>query len=305
MARRSTQPAAESDQTESDNLPVFDGSQLAMAQWLRDLEAAQHLFDSDVTYFLVTATAVTSQCKTAVLSPEHSLLLTAGITLEDSYSVLQPPPIKDAFKARYLALQQSIGNGEIVHLDANDFPNKPDLKSMPDNHTVAPDRLMQLDMKLRNNLLSLITSKGRRRHYQEATLSGCELLNIFIRDAKAAASAYVQSPYIRKLKAQLNEVRKVTLSKISMKEFDDIRDGIEEINDQLDVDDRMTDVQLCDHYIGLINKLNNPGLRIALEVKLTTSQVTIGDVQSTLTAITQVLTSSAYLLPDQRRVHRA
>ena len=104
MARRNTQQAAEPDQTESDNLPVFDGSQLAMAQWLRDLEAAQHLFDSDVTYFLVTATAVTSQCKTAVLSPEHSLLLTHGITLDDNfnYSVLRPPPVKDAFRTRYL-----------------------------------------------------------------------------------------------------------------------------------------------------------------------------------------------------------
>ena len=49
MARRNSQ-AAEPDQTESDSLPVFDGSQLAMAQWLRDLEAAaQHLFDSGVT----------------------------------------------------------------------------------------------------------------------------------------------------------------------------------------------------------------------------------------------------------------
>ena len=36
-----------------------------------------------------------------------------------------------------------------------------------------------------------------------------------------------------------------------MVEFDDIRDGIEEINDQLEGGDRMmTDVHLCDHYIG-------------------------------------------------------
>ena len=176
MARGNGQPAADTDQTDVTCLPVFDGSQLAMAQWLRDLEAAQHLFDSEVTYFLVTASAVTAQCKTAVLSPEHSLLLNQGVILDDNYSILRPPPVKDGFKARYLAIQQGISDGTIQHLVAEDFPDNPDHKSMPDNHTIAPDRLLQLNMKLRNNLLSLITSKGRRRHYQELTLSGCELL---------------------------------------------------------------------------------------------------------------------------------
>ena len=52
MVRSNSQQAADSDQTDITSLPVFDGSQLAMAQWLRDLESAQHLFDSDVTYFL-------------------------------------------------------------------------------------------------------------------------------------------------------------------------------------------------------------------------------------------------------------
>ena len=247
MARGNSQQAADSDQTNITSLPVFDGSQLSMAQWLRDLESAQHLFDSDVTYFLVTASAVTMQCKTAVLSPEHSLLLNNGVILEENYSVLRPPPTKDAFRAKYLAIQQGIRDGTIDYFDAEDFPDDPNYDSMPENHTVAPDRLLQLDMKLRNNLLALITSKGRRRHYQELTLSGCDLLRKFIDDAKAASSAYVQSPYIRKLKAQLHEVRKVSLTKVSMKEFDEVRDSIEEINDQLGVEDRMTDVQLCDH----------------------------------------------------------
>ena len=67
MAPRSGQQAADPDQTELTCLPVFDGSQLAMAQWLRDLEAAQHLFDSEVTYFIVTASAVTSRVHAMLL----------------------------------------------------------------------------------------------------------------------------------------------------------------------------------------------------------------------------------------------
>lgn len=156
---------------------------------------------------------------------------------------------------------------------------------------------MQVDMKLRNSLLSLITSTGRRRHYQALTLSGCALLRAFAKDAQAASSAYVQSPHIRKLKAMLQEVRKVRMTKISMSEFNEIRDSIDEINDQLDSADGMSNMQLCDHYLGLINSLNNHGPRIALEVKLATNMVPIGDVEQTIIAITQVLTS--FLISDE------
>lgn len=82
-----------------------------------------------------------------------------------------------------------------------------------------------------------------------------------------------------------------------MSEFNEIRDSIVEINDQLDSGDKMSDMPLCDHYLGLINSLNNHGLRIALEVKLATNKVPIGDVEQTIVAITQVLTS--FLISDE------
>ena len=44
-----------------------------------------------------------------------------------------------------------------------------------------------------------------------------------------------------RLKSQLEELKKVTLSHVSLVEFDEIRDGLEEINDQLDDEDKMTD----------------------------------------------------------------
>ena len=176
MARGNSQPAAASNSssTDSDQLPTCDGSQLSLSQWLRDLEGHQHLFDSDVTYFLVTATAISSQCKTAVLSPEHSRLLDQGVISAAKYSVLKPPPIEDAFRAAYADVRKGIADGSITHLVDADVPAT--VPSPPDTHLVAPDRLMQVDMKLRNNLLSLITSTGRRRHYQALTLSGCCLL---------------------------------------------------------------------------------------------------------------------------------
>lgn len=59
----------------------------------------------------------------------------------------------------------------------------------------------------------------------------------------------------------------------------------------------MTDVQLCDHYINLLHGLNNHGLNLALEIKLTNNMVEYGNVDKTITAITQVLT--AFLINDE------
>ena len=56
-------------------LPSWNGTQMDAPNWLRDLEAKGHLFDSDVAYFLHTGSVVTTSAKTAVASPEHSALL--------------------------------------------------------------------------------------------------------------------------------------------------------------------------------------------------------------------------------------
>ena len=247
MGRSSSQQAAAASTAGTDELPSFDGSQLAIAQWLRDLEGYQHLFDADVAYFLVTGAAVTSQGKAAILSPEHSKLLEQGNVQSANYSVLNPPPVEDCFRDAYKAIRDGIANQTIVGLNAADYPSPaPD---PPDHHIVAPDRLMQTDMKLRNNILALITSTGRRRHYQQLTHSGCALLRLLALDAKSSVSDYVESPHIRRLKAMLNEVRKVRMTKISMQEFNEIRDSVDEINDQLFGGNQMTPIQLCDHYL--------------------------------------------------------
>lgn len=124
-------------------------------------------------------------------------------------------------------MRDGIADGTVSHLTDTDLPPSP--PSLPPYHVLAPDRIMQVDMKLHNQLLTLITSKGRRRHYSEATTSGCKLLTIFMTDAKAAVSKYVQSPHVRKLEAQLAEVKQLKLTQISMTEFDEVRDSLEEL----------------------------------------------------------------------------
>ena len=186
MPRGARKPATtELADSDPEQLPSCDGSNLNLAQWLCDLEANQHLLDTDVVYFLVTATAIASNCKTAVLSKEHSRLLLKGQIQTQGYSVLNPPPIEDSFARTYAQIRNNINNGSIPGSLA-DFPAPP--PDIPDNHLIAPDRIMQIDMKLRNTLLSLIESRGRRQAYAKVTLSGCALLRRFQRRDRRASS---------------------------------------------------------------------------------------------------------------------
>ena len=76
--RRNTSASAPAD-TELTALPSFNGSQMELNRWLRDLANSQHLFESDVAYFIITGCSVTSAGKTAVVSPEQSALLNNDI----------------------------------------------------------------------------------------------------------------------------------------------------------------------------------------------------------------------------------
>ena len=75
MAPRRTSASAPTAEPEPNSLPTFNGSQLDLNKWLRDLSNSQHLFEADLAYFLVTGCSVTSSGKTAVVSAEHSALL--------------------------------------------------------------------------------------------------------------------------------------------------------------------------------------------------------------------------------------
>ena len=194
--------------------------------WLRDLEAKGHLFDSDVAYFLHTGSVVTTSAKTAVASPEHSALLQQDVVRQKNFNVGNPPPADTLFKQLYddtrAALVASGNAAGAAALPAT----APAV--LPDHHILSPDRIMQVDLKLRNVILGLISSRGRMLHYQNETQSGCALLRLLIKDSKATTNQFQQSPHTLQLKSQLQQLKKLTLSHPSQIEFDEIRDSIEE-----------------------------------------------------------------------------
>ena len=109
--RRSVSASAAEADTEPKLLPSFNGSQMELNRWLRDLANSQHLFESDVAYFLITGCSVTSAGKTAVVSPEQSALLNNEIIRQQEYSVMNPPPVDDRFKGLYAQVRASIQAG--------------------------------------------------------------------------------------------------------------------------------------------------------------------------------------------------
>ena len=292
--RRDSQQSQQQAAADTQNLPTTNGTVLERSSWLRELSNSAHLFEADIAYLLHTGCGLTSAF-TAVVSTEHSFLLNTGYVQSQDYGVLNPPPIKNAFRDLYqqtrAALIIAAANGLVPGATAA-LASMPAVAppALPDNHKLSPDRIMLLDLKLRNVILGLITSRGRKRHYQSLSQSGCELLAKMIAEAQPSKQDHIQSPHILKLKSQLASLRRVTMSHISQVEFDEIRDSIEELNDQLDDEDRLTNHQLCDHYTGLIENLNSPPLWLALQVELRTNGHQYGDVEETINCITRVLT---------------
>ena len=85
--------------------------------------------------------------------------------------------------------------------------------------------------------------------------SGIELLVKLNSDSKLSESKYSQSHHSRQIKAQLAEAMRRKLTHLSLEEFDEIKDLIEELNGQLIPDDQFSQRHRSEHYIKLINGL--------------------------------------------------
>ena len=75
--RRQAQSEQQTSADSAPSLPTTNGTILDRSSWLRELSNNAHLFDADVAYMLHTGCGLTSAF-TAVVSPEHSALLSHG-----------------------------------------------------------------------------------------------------------------------------------------------------------------------------------------------------------------------------------
>ena len=280
-----------------EQLPTFDGSQVTIASWLRDLKRNEHLLSSDIAYFATSGAASSYGGKTAVSSVHHAHLLHHNLLDAENFSVINPPPLEDQFFAIYATIKASDANSPL--------PDNPSWSNtIKDQFMLNPTRLKQIDLNFRNVLLALITSPGRKNHYQNmAGNSGVKLMRLFIADRASGMSAYIQDPHIMFLKTKLKKVLALRLSCVSQDEFNNIRDQVYEINGQLPAGEGLTDHQQCDHYRSLLTDLNSVALTIQLNNDMMINQVPYGDLQLTVEAITRTLTRA--MIEEQQRAAEA
>ena len=265
-----------------DQLPTCDGTQLDLGVWLRNLQNSHHLLPEDIAYFVVTGALATKDHKTVVTSLQHGILLESGYIHRQEFGVTNPPPIGDGFAALYA---QARAEGEAV-------PITPTATDLDGGYPISPGRIKALDMKYMNQLLTLITSSGRRLDYaRKANHSGIALMKLLIQEKDAGNTPYAQSPHVRGLKLLLTSALQRRLTCKSQKLFDEIKDQIEELNVQLPSDEQLTESQRSDHYRRLIYQLKSDSLRVALATDITVNKVPHGDALANAQAITRVLTS--------------
>ena len=275
-------------------LPSTNGSQHDLHQFLRALAGDMECLEADEVYLITTGAAMASGGKLAVMSVKHNMLLRAGYIAKEKYGILNPLPT-DEYTALYSAAFISVSagipipNASVVAA----LPAEPDATNLPDNHVIAPDRIMLVDIKLKATILKLITSVGRRRHYADAVgPSGMELLRKLIADSKLIDSAFTQTTLSRRIKAQMAEVMKIRLTEVSLDQFDEIKDTLEDLNSQLpDPDDRLGERTRTEHYIKLITQLKSSDLKSALLLDLNVNRIKHGDLEGTLNAIARVLSA--------------
>ena len=194
MPRRNQKPV--DTDTDTDQLPQFDGTQLELGIWLRKLSNSLHLLPPELNYLGITGAYATKDHKTVVCSIKHGLLLQCGYIQTQNFSVTNPPPLDDGFSALYAkALADGIS-----------LPATPQDSDLPSNYPVSSDRIKAIDMQLLNELLSLITSSGRRMDYsRRASNSGFNLIQIFHSDKAKGLTPYAQSPYHQGIKLLLSD----------------------------------------------------------------------------------------------------
>ena len=100
-----TSSAAADSTVSTEMLPTFDGSQVALASWHRELRRFEHLLSPDLAYWVVTGAANTAAGKTAVMSAHHAHLLINNLMEAQDFNVVNPPPISNKFVQLYHAMR--------------------------------------------------------------------------------------------------------------------------------------------------------------------------------------------------------
>ena len=159
MPQAGSTAGADSTDSTVEKMPTCDGSQIALASWLRELKRFEHLLPSDVAFWVVTGACSASGGKTAVASVQHALLLHNDLLEACDFSIVNPPPNDNKYVDLYASMRANGGENSPLPENATTLS-----AALKDQYLIAPARLKQMDLQYRNIILALITSPGRKNH---------------------------------------------------------------------------------------------------------------------------------------------
>ena len=236
-------------------LPRFDGQLMNLGGWLRALRQQEHLLPSDLSYFTKTGAQVMNNGKVAVVSAHHALLLHGGLLAQCEFSINRPPPVGDRFVELYRRVR--LGQDGLVSAGIT-LPATINANTIPDEYAdiyfIRPQSIAALDLKLRDDLLSLM----ERREFYKGKMqpsrrdSGLHLLDKLLEEQAHADITHASNTSVIDAKIRLENLRFETLASSHPSSFTELRDELANLMLDLPELERWSSSAIYDYYLRLL-----------------------------------------------------
>jgi len=248
-------------------LPRFDGQLMNLGGWLRALRQQEHLPPSDLSYFAKTGTQVMNNGKVAVVSAHHALLLHGGLLAQCEFSITRPPPVGDRFVELYRRVR--LGQAGLISAGIT-LPATISANTIPDEYSdiyyIRPQSIAALDLKLRDDLLSLM----ERREFYKGKMqtsrrdSGLHLLDRLLDEQAHADMSHASNTAVIDAKIRLENLRFETLASSHPSAFTEVRDELANLMLDLPEPERWPSSAIFDFFLRLLASLSDKSLGFAV-----------------------------------------
>jgi hypothetical protein len=230
--------------------------------------------------------------KVAVVSAHHALLLHGGLLAQCEFSITRPPPVGDRFVELYRRVR--LGQDGLINAGIT-LPATISANTIPDEYSdiyyIRPQSIAALDLKLREDLLSLMES---REFYQGKMLqsrrdSGLHLLDKLLDEQARADLTHASNTAVIDAKIRLENLRFETLASSHPSAFTEVRDELANLMLDLPEPERWPSSAIYDYFLRLLASLGDKKLGFAVRSSLTPRQMSEYDHEALRDAIVRRL----------------
>ena len=205
--------------------------------------------------------------KVAVVSAQHALLLHGGLLAQCEFSITRPPPVGDRFVELYRRVR--LGQDGLISAGIT-LPATISANTIPDEYSdiyyIRPQSIAALDLKLRDDLLSLM----ERREFYKGKMqtsrrdSGLHLLDRLLDEQAHADMSHASNTAVIDAKIRLENLRFETLASSHPSAFTEVRDELANLMLDLPEPERWPSSAIFDFFLRLLASLSDKSLGFAV-----------------------------------------